>query len=153
MNVCVYFVELLYNGPNSSGGVREALLVLQFPGVRAVLPWALRRPQFLGGGILCGLLGFGRKAAHGAGVGRGDGGILHRQPGPLPAVGESKPVVWDTILSGSNRWQIIIAVCFHRTNWFCSWCLSWVKIKHWSVRYLLISHYKLCFLGHFKVKV
>nr|XP_019842360.1 PREDICTED: F-box only protein 15 isoform X2 [Bos indicus] len=116
--------ELLYNGPNSSGGVREALLVLQFPGVRAVLPRALRRPQFLGGGILCGLLGFRRKAAHGAGVGRGDGGVLHRQPGPLPAVGESKPVVWDTILSGSNRWQIIIAVCFHRTNWFCSWCLS-----------------------------
>ena len=41
MNICVYFVELLYNGLNSFGGVRETLLVFQLPGLREMLSRAL----------------------------------------------------------------------------------------------------------------
>lgn len=112
MNICVYFVELLYNGLNSFGGVRETLLVFQLPGLREMLSRALSRPSFLGGGILCGLLRFGRQAAHGAGVDRRDGGVLYRQPGSLPAVGKSKPVVWDKILAAAIGGKLLLLFVF-----------------------------------------
>lgn len=128
-NICVYFVELLCNGLNSFGRIWETLLVFQFPGVHETLSRALWRPCFLGGDVPCGLRRRGGKGALGAGVDRGDGRVLYRQPGALPAGGKDKPLVWDQILSISSRRQIIVAVCFFWTDWFCSWCLLEVKIK------------------------
>lgn len=76
VTVCAYFVELLYNGLNSFGGVRAASSGVSAPqcacGAAPGPPTAL----ISWGRHTTWTTRIRRKAAHGAGVDRGDGGAF-----------------------------------------------------------------------------